>query len=162
DAGRHRIDGGAAERFRKLPGMARVGAALARAISRLRRRSRPCRRRGSPAGSSDPPMFKVTAPAFCAPVTVGSDGPFNVTKMLVKSMPPTARPMIGVKMSLTRLFTTEVDDVQRSQESVTVPGPAVKRGGYSERPHGFGRVLWTRSGLNPERDRRFESRLLQG
>jgi len=25
-------------------------------------------------------MFKVTAPAFCAPATVGSDGPFNVTK----------------------------------------------------------------------------------
>ena len=54
------------------------------------------------------PMFKVTAPAFCASASVGSDCPFNVTKMLVKSIPPTRRPMIGVKRSLTRLFTTAV------------------------------------------------------
>jgi hypothetical protein len=54
------------------------------------------------------PTFKVTAPAFCASASVGADGPFKMTKMFVKSMPPTIRPMIGVKMSLTKLFTTAV------------------------------------------------------
>src|SRR5262249_36548524 len=54
------------------------------------------------------PIFKVTAPAFCASASVASDGPFSVTNMLVKSMPPTSRPMSGVKMSFTRLFTTAV------------------------------------------------------
>jgi hypothetical protein len=33
--------------------------------------------------------FNVTAPAFCASASVASEGPFNATKMLVKSMPPT-------------------------------------------------------------------------
>src|SRR5215831_3930446 len=55
------------------------------------------------------PKFNVTAPAFCASASVGCDGPFNVTKIFVKSMPPTRRPMIGVKMSFTRLFTTAVN-----------------------------------------------------
>src|SRR5487761_172707 len=54
------------------------------------------------------PMFKVTAPAFCASARVAACGPFNVTKMLLKSMPPTSRPMSGVRRSLTRLLTTPV------------------------------------------------------
>jgi hypothetical protein len=50
------------------------------------------------------PIFRVTARAFCASASVGADAPFSVMKTLVESMPPTRRPMIGVKMSLTRLF----------------------------------------------------------
>ena len=48
------------------------------------------------------PKFKVTAPAFWASASVASEGPFSVTKMLVKSMPPMRSPMIGVKMSFTK------------------------------------------------------------
>ena len=54
------------------------------------------------------PKFKVTAPAFWASASVASEGPFSVTKMLVKSMPPMRSPMIGVRMSFTKLFTTAV------------------------------------------------------
>src|SRR6267154_5499503 len=70
------------------------------------------------------PIFKVTAPAFCASARVGSDGPFNVTKMLVKSMPPTSRPISGVKMSFTRLLTTAVKAtpiMMPTARSITLP-----------------------------------------
>src|ERR1700720_3978655 len=85
------------------------------------------------------PIFKVTAPAFCASARVGSDAPFNVAKMLVKSMPPTSRPMSGVKMSFTKLLTTAVkatpmmmptarfDHIAAHDESfefIDPPGPA--------------------------------------
>ena len=81
------------------------------------------------------PMFKVTAPAFCASASVGCDGPFSVMKILVKSMPPTARPMSGVKRSLTRLLTTavkrdadddadgEVDDIAAHDEGAELVDP---------------------------------------
>ena len=55
------------------------------------------------------PTFSVTAPAFCAASSVASCGPFSVTKMLLKSMPPASRPSSGVNTSLTRLLTTRVN-----------------------------------------------------
>src|SRR6267154_365475 len=70
------------------------------------------------------PMFRVTAPAFCASARVGSDAPLRVTKRFVKSMPPTARPMIGVKMSFTRLLTTAVKAtpiMMPTARSITLP-----------------------------------------
>jgi hypothetical protein len=39
------------------------------------------------------PMFSVTAPAICAASNVGWEAPFNVTKILLKSTPPTSRPI---------------------------------------------------------------------
>jgi hypothetical protein len=47
------------------------------------------------------PKFKVTAPAFWASAGVASEGHSDVTKMLVKSIPPVRSPMIGAKMSFT-------------------------------------------------------------
>src|SRR5215469_11449986 len=89
------------------------------------------------------PKFNVTARAFCASPRVDSDGPFNVTKMLVKSMPPTRRPISGVKMSLTRLFTTAVKAtpiMMPTARSTTLPRMMKARNSSSQAG------LWTCSG----------------